>query len=70
MKLDQRTDKAIAKALYDQARVQYNEKTISTRWKRIRQKLAEKREEELEAGFVEWSHEDVNVNSIYLLSYC
>jgi hypothetical protein len=59
MKAEQYTDIAISAALRDRGTI-YNDKTISTRWKRIRIKLAEKREAELDAGFVEWEHDHVS----------
>lgn len=53
--------KEIAKRLADADRVQYNTKTIGTRWARLRRALAQHQEELLEADLADWHEGDDDV---------
>ena len=59
MKQDGRTDKEIADTLKAAGRVNYNQKTIGSRWKRLRIALAARKDKELDAGFANWLVADV-----------
>ena len=72
MKRDGYTDRQIAEHLRDTGRINYNTKTIGTRWKRIRVALAKAKDEELDKGEATWTDRDVSaspyeINSILIL---
>ena len=60
MKQEGRTDRDIANTLKAAGRVNYNQKTIGSRWKRLRIALAARKDKELDAGFANWLVADVN----------
>ena len=60
MKQEKHTDKDIAQVLKNAGRVDYNVKTIGSRWKRLRIALAAAKDRELDAGFADWHTVDVS----------
>ena len=69
MKQDRRTDRDIAQALKNAGRVDYNVKTIGSRWKRLRLALAEARDKELDAGYEDWHAIEVSILKDFLLEH-
>lgn len=55
-------EKEIAQKLADDGRIKYNAKTIGTRYARIRRKLEEKNDADLDADLTDWHDGDVSLN--------
>jgi hypothetical protein len=64
MKQQRYTDVQIADYLAEQGRVQYNFKTINSRYKRILAAIERHEEERLDSGLTHWTDEDVS-NAVY-----
>ncbi|MCJ1282577.1 hypothetical protein MMC26_001902 [Xylographa opegraphella] len=58
MKTEKRTDREIAQTLQDAGRVNYNYKTIGSRWKRLRTAMAKAKDRELNEQAAVWRVEE------------
>ena len=61
MKQEGSTDRQICNYLRESGRVDYSQKTIGTRWKRIRVALANAKDAELDRGVPCWTVKDVSL---------
>ena len=55
-------EKDIAKRLADEGRMNYNPKTIGTRWARLKKAMQAKQDELLDADLTDWHDGDVSYN--------
>lgn len=56
-------EKDIAQRLIDEGRINYNPKTIGTRWSRIRRAMQERQDKLLDAELTDWHDGDVRISS-------
>lgn len=55
-------ERDIAQRLADEGRIKYSEKTIGTRWTRIKRKLQERHDELLDQDLTDWHDGDVSAH--------
>ena len=59
MKQQNYSDRDIACHLISEGRINYDKKTIATRWARLRRVLAEREDELLDEGLTDWHEGEV-----------